>query len=91
MMLTPLKHLFGWLRHDSRHAADRTSPVPITAPDPAGLTHFDMVWHSDHWQNLLSAPLMDARHYVIEDWMPTTGHCTAQQVPSAVSPHCPLE
>jgi hypothetical protein len=28
---------------------------------------FDPMWHGDHWQNLLSAP-MDARRYVMEDW-----------------------
>lgn len=69
MSLTPLKHLFGWPRHDSHHAADRPSPVPITAPDPSALPRFDMIWHGDHWHNLLSAPLMDARHYVTEDWI----------------------
>nr|WP_025601400.1 hypothetical protein [Burkholderia sp. WSM2230] len=43
------------------------------AESDASAFEFDVVWHGDHWQNLLSSP-MDARHYIIEDWSAPTAN-----------------
>jgi hypothetical protein len=67
-MLAPIKQFLAWLS-DSRPTADATQPtLPAfrgTAPQSAVP---EPMWHGDHWQNLLSSPLMGARHYVTEDW-----------------------
>ncbi|MFL9966251.1 hypothetical protein PQR02_35685 [Paraburkholderia sediminicola] len=62
MLLNEIRRLVLRLTHSHTKAASEPR-VPPTA-DSLG---FDVMWHGDHWQNLLSCP-MDARHYVMEDW-----------------------
>jgi len=50
----------------------QTSGTSRAVSDTSAL-EFDLVWHGDHWQNLLSSP-MDARRYVIEDWSAPTAN-----------------
>lgn len=49
------------------------TPGTSCAGSDISALQFDLVWHGDHWQNLLSSP-MDARRYVIEDWSATTAN-----------------
>jgi hypothetical protein len=66
MRITNLKHFFSRLLWFPR-TAER---VP-TSGGSTPLLDFDPFWHGDHWQNLLASP-MDARHYVMEDWVPAS-------------------
>ncbi|MBW0449047.1 hypothetical protein EN871_12800 [bacterium M00.F.Ca.ET.228.01.1.1] len=49
------------------------TPGTVRAGSDTSALDFDLVWHGDHWQNLLSSP-MDARRYVIEDWSAPTAN-----------------
>ena len=69
MLFNEIRRLVTWLVQSPVRAADgqfearaETTDSSIFSFDPASV-----VWHGDHWQNLLSSP-MDARRYVMEDW-----------------------
>ncbi|KAA0999514.1 hypothetical protein FVF58_41725 [Paraburkholderia panacisoli] len=62
MLLNEIRRLVLQLTHSHTKTASE-HPVPAATDS----LEFDVMWHGDHWQNLLSCP-MDARHYVMEDW-----------------------
>lgn len=67
-MLLRFRRLFNWLSRDADTASDDAN---VNEPSSVGALNCPLPeasWHGDHWQNLLSAPLMGARHYVTEDW-----------------------
>jgi hypothetical protein len=62
MLLNEIRRLVLRLTHAHTKTVSE-HPAPAAGPS----LEFDVMWHGDHWQNLLSCP-MDARHYVMEDW-----------------------
>jgi hypothetical protein len=64
MLFTKLRRFVNWLTQSYVKTAPAQSGSIVAL---SSAFEFDLMWHGDHWQNLLSSP-MDARRYVMEDW-----------------------
>ncbi|ASL44908.1 hypothetical protein bAD24_I15610 [Burkholderia sp. AD24] len=74
MLFNEIRRFVTWLMQSPVRAADGQLDARAETTDSSTFS-FDsasVVWHGDHWQNLLSSP-MDARRYVMEDWSVSPG------------------
>jgi hypothetical protein len=63
------KWFTAWAKRDPDPVgADQLDEKEVVKMDLSTCADFQATWHGDHWQNLLSSPMMGGRSYVCEDW-----------------------
>jgi hypothetical protein len=68
-MWMPFKWFTAWVKRDSDPAGqNQLDEKEAVKMDVSTCADFQAAWHGDHWQNLLSSPMMGGRSYVCEDW-----------------------
>jgi hypothetical protein len=63
------KWFTAWLKRDSDLVGQDPLDEKVAVKKELSMcADFQAAWHGDHWQNLLSSPMMGGRSYVCEDW-----------------------